>query len=73
MSSSTVINGFHVVLDDDGECLVSSNRAVHTSTLDFVKEDKVLIGIYYGGDLVVPDETIKQITEWAEMMGYTGD
>lgn len=73
MSASTVINGFYVTVDDDGECIVDSDYDVYKSTLDFVKEDKVLIGCEYGGDLTVPDETIQQITEWALNNGYTGD
>lgn len=71
MSSSTVINGFHVVIDDDGDCTISKDGS--SCTLDFLNSDGYLCGRHFGLDKNVPKETIKEINEFAQMMGYTGD
>lgn len=71
MSSSTVINGFHVVIDDDGECIIS--KGDYKATIDFICEEGYLCGKRSWEALRIDDDTIDLIVEFAQMMGYTGE
>ena len=68
MSSSTVINGFHVILDDDGECIIS--KGDYKATIDFLCEEGYLCGKRSWEAHHVDNFTIDLIVDFAESMGY---